>query len=147
MAALGTVCIDTTSNYHGMRIPDGSRTHGIGNLPEIGPRFMVYATTDKNGLVVEFTINLKQDGFEAMAAAFKDRYGTPITSSLKSVRTAAGGEFSSQELTWVGKKISIFMSERQGRIDTSKINLISNDFIDAETKSQQENRSKESQKF
>jgi hypothetical protein len=141
--ALGHVCFDPTGQSMAMAALKGYR---LANLPDLGIGYTAHAKV-KDGIVGRIVIELKQRSFGVLLDAFKQRYGTPTTEETMSVRNNAGAEFSSREVTWAGKKLSIKMLERSSMIDDSYVLIADNATIEAESAALKAKRSAEAQKF
>ncbi len=139
------VCLDTTDSLYKYQKPENG-TFKLAHLPELGIGYAVSVHT-KNGVVSKITIDLKQSNFGVLLTAFKDRYGTPTSVESNTVKTNAGAEFNAAEVIWKGKKLSIRMYERMGKVDESHVVISDNAIIEAEVAAQRAKRAAEAQKF
>lgn len=145
MKSLQGVCLDTTDRRYKHRQPEHD-IFKLENLPSLGIWYKLNVHT-KNGVVSEITMDLEQSDFGVLLTAFKDRYGTPSSIESTQVKTNAGAEFKAARVIWKGKKLSIQMYERMGKIDESYVVISDNAIKEAEVVAQRASRAAEAQKF
>ena len=145
MKSLEGVCLDTTVTLYKYQKPENGEFR-IQNLPALGIGYGLNVHT-KNGVVSKITIDLKQSDFGVLLTAFKDRYGSPSNVESTQVKTNAGAEFNAANVTWRGKKLSIHMYERIGKVDESHVVISDNAVMEAEIAAQRAKRAAEAQKF
>jgi len=145
MWSLPRVCIDPLdSSYRHGKPANG--TLKIMNVPKIGIGYDVNVKL-KNSVVVGFTIKLKQHGYLLLLSAFQERYGEPTSVENSTVKNNAGGEFSSLNVTWKGKKITISTHERYVMVDESYVTISDNAAEEEESAIDRAKRASEAQKF
>lgn len=76
---------------------------------------------DEAGLVANVVVTLDQKNFSEFAQVLTERYGTPTNAGVVQRQNISGGRFSSAELEWKGKKVSIMAMERSHRVDRSVV--------------------------
>ena len=145
MKKIEGVCLDTTDPLYKYQKPE-SGTYKLGNLPALGIGYGASVHT-KGGVVSKITINLKQSSFGVLLTAFKDRYGSPNFVESNTVKTNAGAEFNAADVSWKGKKLSISMYERIGKVDESHVVISDNAIMEAEIAAIRAKRATEAQKF
>ena len=145
LKSLEGVCLDTTDTLYRYQKPENG-TYKLQNLPSLGIYYRA-SVIAKNNVVSKITIDLKQPNFSVLLGAFKDRYGMPSSLETSTVKTNAGAEFNAAYVTWKGKKLSIQMYERMGRIDESYVVISDNAIIEEEIAAQRAKRGAEAQKF
>jgi hypothetical protein len=145
MKSVEGVCVDSTDLLYKYQKPDSAR-YRLLHLPDLGIGYNVSVQL-KNNMVSKITIDLKHSSFSVLLQAFTDRYGKPTSIENNTVKTNAGGEFSAADVTWKGKKISIAMYERLGKVDDSYVVISDNVIMEAEIAAQRAKRAAEAQKF
>jgi hypothetical protein len=145
MKSLEGVCLNTTDPLYKYLKPE-SGPFKLAHLPALGVGYAA-SVHMKNGVVSKITIELKQSNFGVLLTAFKDRYGSPTSIESNTVKTTAGAEFNAADVTWKGKKLSISMYERMGKVDESYIVISDNLIMEAELAAQRAKRAAEAQKF
>jgi hypothetical protein len=143
--SLDGVCLDTTDTLYKYQRPE-SATYKLAHLPDLGFGYTARVHT-KTGSVSEITIDLNQSNFKTLLAAFKDRYGEPTSVDSNLVKSKVGAEFSAVDVTWRGKKLSIRMYERMGKVDESRVVISDNEIMEAEINALRAKRAAEAQKF
>jgi len=146
MKSLVGVCLDTTAALYTHIKPENRTTFSLENRPDLGFEFVLLVGT-KNGVVSTITISLKQSNFVTLLMAFKDRYGTPTSIESETVKTKAGAVFNALNVTWKGKKVTINMYERSGKVDQSMVLISDNAIMEAEIAAQRAKVAAEAQKF
>jgi hypothetical protein len=145
MKSLEGVCLDTTDSLYKYNKPENG-TFKLAHLPALGIGYSA-SIHMKNSVVSKITIELKHPNFGILLTAFKDRYGTPTSIENNPVKTNAGAEFNAADVAWTGKKLSIRMYERMGKVDESYVVVSDNAIMEAEMAAQRAKRAQEAQKF
>lgn len=145
MVSIKGVCLDTTDTLYKYQNPENG-TYKLSNLPSLGIGYAVSVHT-KGSLVSKITVSLKQANFGVLLTAFKDRYGLPTAIESNRVKSNAGAEFNAADVHWKGKKLSIRMYERMGKIDESLVVISDNAIMESEAAAQRAKRASEAQKF
>jgi hypothetical protein len=145
MKSIEGVCLDITDPLYKYQQSANSKFK-LANLPSLGIGYKLNVHT-KNGVVNKITIELKQSNFGVLLTAFKDRYGVPSSVGTTQVKTNAGAEFNAADVIWKGKKLSIQMYERLGKVDESYVVISDNAIMEAEIAAQRAKRAAEAQKF
>ena len=145
MKSVEGVCVDATDSRNKYQKPENG-IFRLDNLPSLGIGYAASVHT-KGGVVSKITIDLKQSAFGVLLTAFKDRYGLPSVVESSTVKTNAGAEFNAADVSWKGKKISIYMYERMGKVDESCVVISDNAIMEIELATQRERRAAEAQKF
>ena len=139
------VCVNTTDSvYKYQKLENGY--FKLAHLPALGIAYELTVHTE-NGVVSKMTIELKHSNFGVLLTAFKDRYGIPSHVESTQVKTNAGSEFNAADVAWKGKKLSIQMYERMGKVDESYVIISDNAIMEAEIAAQRTKRAAEAQKF
>lgn len=145
MNSLEGVCVDATDSLYKYQKPEKG-TFKLAHLPILGIGYFASVHT-QGGVVSKITIDLEQSNFGVLLTAFRDRYGLPSAVESNTVKTNAGAEFSAADVTWKGKKLSIRMYERVGKVDESYVVISDNAIMEAEMAEQRTRRAAEAQKF
>lgn len=143
--SLEGVCVDATETLYKYQKPE-SGIFKLTNLPALGIGYTAKVHMN-GGVVSKITIDLKQSNFGVLLAAFKDRYGSPSLIESNTVKTQAGAEFNAADVVWKGKKLSIYMYERMGKVDESYVVISDNAIMEAEITARRARRAVEAQKF
>ena len=145
MKSVEGVCVDATDPRNKYQKPENG-TFKLDNLPFLGIGYAASVHTN-GGVVSKITIDLNQSAFSVLLTAFKDRYGLPSVVESNTVKTNAGAEFNAADVSWKGKKLSIYMYERMSKVDESYVVISDNAIMEAELATQRARRAAEAQKF
>ncbi|QPN32545.1 hypothetical protein [Diaphorobacter sp. JS3051] len=145
MKSVEGVCVDATDPRNKYQKPENG-TFKLDNLPSLGIGYAASVHTN-GGVVSKITIDLNQSAFSVLLTAFKDRYGLPSVVESNTVKTNAGAEFNAADVSWKGKKLSIYMYERMSKVDESYVVISDNAIMEAELATQRARRAAEAQKF
>jgi len=69
--------------------------------------------------VQSITLTVMENNYAALKSLLISRYGPPRQSSTASVKTLAGGQFTSEECIWDGHNVYIRLVQRYDKIDES----------------------------
>lgn len=111
----------------------------IWNPPNIGIDYSASAFLS-NGKIRAIYLKLHSNDFTEMRKLLVLKYGEPSKTADVPVKTAAGGDFTSEEDNWTGKHVSILLSERANTVDHASVYVTDNDLA---AKVQAENNKKE----
>ena len=103
--------------------PDFGELMGL-PFPSIAHRGSIHF---HDGLVSKIIIDLSHDGYRQMRLILVERYGEPAKIEHSTVTSRAGATFDTEELSWVGVKNSVSLSERVDRIDRSIVIFSNNE--------------------
>lgn len=104
--------------------------------------------TIQDGKVLNVTLDMRrEEDYPDMAAILIEKYGEPTSKENSEVTSKSGGKFSSESWTWIGKKNSIFLFERSGRIDRSAVVFSNNALVETYKRAEQEKTKKSASEF
>ncbi|MBI2360931.1 MAG: hypothetical protein HYV04_18835 [Deltaproteobacteria bacterium] len=67
------------------------------------------------------SISFSSDRFPEILATFIERYGKPTNTATKPWRSKGGAEFTNATAAWLGERVSIFMEERDAKVDQGSV--------------------------
>lgn len=82
--------------------------------------------TVDDGVVSALMIQGNHSDYAQIRALLIERYGAPTKRVAAEVQNTAGAAFKSERLTWIGKRVSIVLIERSGRVDQTAVNFMHN---------------------
>jgi hypothetical protein len=88
----------------------------------------------EDGRFYSLHLRAPHDYYQKLRTLLVERYGPPTYSETTMVKSRAGAEFTSETLTWRGKKNSILLIERQGSIDSSLAAISNNELTELAAK-------------
>lgn len=100
-----------------------------------------------DGTVSVVKARLAQRNFQKARALLVERYGQPTMVNAGTVQNAMGASFSNEELTWVGVNVTLFVRERDGKIDQSGVSVLHHQTVEKGTAKEGEKRQSEAAKF
>lgn len=113
--------------------PAFQNMYQIYGSPKLGFGYELNAFTydGKAGL---FLLTSNVANYAAMKELLIARYGAPSKKQSLSVTTKGGGKFTSEQLTWSGKKVSIVLDQLSSDINTSSISVKSTSYAESQQK-------------
>lgn len=115
VTASESVCLETrASTYPGAAVQYQLWGTGMANVA-------ANLHLDDAGNVQRITLWTKQINYAELAGILKARYGAPTSEEVKDVKNRAGATFSSTELFWEGKHMTLVATERFDKIDESMV--------------------------
>lgn len=95
-----------------------------------------------DGRVKSFFLTTDHSNYEDLLALLIERYGPPTITSSTKVKNSGGGVFQNRNSAWRGKKVTIEVTERAGRVDRSAMMIYNNGMQATYRNGQQEKLSK-----
>lgn len=99
--------------------------------PKLGFGYELNAFT-YDGRVGMFLLTSHVANFSAMKDLLSERFGAPRSKQSLAVTTKGGGKFTSERLTWSGKKVNIVLDQLSSDINTSSISVQTSAYTQAQ---------------
>lgn len=100
-----------------------------------------------DGHIAQIDMIVGHSDFERLKGILIERYGAPTSTSTDSVTAGSGAVLTSEELTWIGKNVSIVLTERQRSVDRSNVAFAYGPLVRASTLNAEKDRRREAGKL
>lgn len=115
--------------YLDMFIGSARRMYSIYNLGQIGEKFSRVGTSNIDDKLVHVYMAFPSVGATHLLEVFTARYGIPSIQKTENVQSGIGATFTSRNVAWNGKRVSIVFKERDNKIDEGSIQYLTAEWV------------------